>query len=442
MTGHFPEGFVWGAATAAFQIEGAANTDGRGVSIWDTFCRTPGKVFNGDTGDVACDHYHRYESDIALMTDLCLRAYRFSISWARVVPNGTGAVNPAGLDFYDRLVDTLLAKGIQPYATLYHWDMPQALQDRGGWVSREAPTAFAAYSEAVARRLGDRVKDWMTINEPWVISMMGYGTGDHAPGLHDWKAALQASHHVLLAHGEGMRAVRAAVPGARVGIVLNTTWVDPASEVAADKEAAARFDGFYTRWFADPVFTGAYPVDMMNWYGTQAPTIHEGDMASISAPTDFLGVNYYSRVIIGAGDHDSHLKVRYVRGAGEHTAMDWEVYPDGLYNSLKKYAAYQPKKIFVTENGAAYDDQPSGTGAVEDPQREAYLRHHLAAAARAIQDGVPLAGYFVWSLLDNFEWALGYSKRFGIVYVDYATQKRTPKRSALYYRDVIQRNAL
>lgn len=442
MTLAFPPNFVWGAATAAFQIEGAAQEDGRGVSIWDTFCRTPGKVHNSDTGDVACDHYHRYRDDIALMADLGLQAYRFSIAWPRILPTGTGAVNAAGLDFYDRLVDTLLERGITPYATLYHWDLPQPLQDQGGWVNRATVDAFANYTEVISRRLTDRIKHWMTINEPWCVSLLSYGTGEHAPGMQDWKAALQASHHVLLAHGRAVEVLRAN--GAeQVGIVLNFEWVDAISDSPEDRTAAQRRDGFFNRWFAEPVFLGQYPEDMWAFYGANVPQIHDGDLKIISTPIDFLGVNYYSRSIIGAGDHDPHFGWRFQASANEYTAMGWEVYPEGLYNLLKRIQRdWQPKRILITENGAAFTDELNGGSVVHDERRLAYLKDHFSAANRALHEGVPLTGYFVWSLLDNFEWAHGYSKRFGIVHVDYATQKRTPKQSALWYKDVIQHNAV
>lgn len=436
----FPEGFLWGAATASYQIEGAAQEDGRGPSIWDTFCRTPGKVLNADNGDVACDHYHRYNEDIGLMADLGLKAYRFSVAWPRILPTGTGAVNEAGLAFYDRLVDALLAQGIQPFATLYHWDLPQPLQDAGGWPNRATVDAFANYTDVISRRLGDRVKHWMTINEPWVAAFLGYGIGVHAPGISDPKAALQAAHHLLLGHGRAVSILRANVSGVKVGIVPNPSWVDPASDSEEDIAAARRHDGFLNRWYIDPIYKGEYPADMWALYGAAVPDIHDGDMAIISQPTDFLGVNNYQRSVIKHGGQ-APLFIDSVSPEGEYTAMDWEVYPDGLYRLLVRlHQDYNPGAMYITENGAAYEDVVNADGEVCDEKRLAYLEGHFAAAHRAIQDGVPLKGYFVWSLLDNFEWSFGYSKRFGLIYVDYETLQRIPKQSAKWYAEVTRAN--
>ncbi len=439
----FPNGFVWGAATASYQIEGAANEDGRGESIWDRFSHTPGNVLNGDTGDVADDHYHRWPQDVALMQSLGLKAYRFSIAWPRVIPDGIGAVNAAGLDFYDRLVDGLLAAGIEPFVTLYHWDLPQALQDRGGWPNRDSVAWFADYVAVVSRRLSDRVRYWITHNEPWVVAFVGHLMGVHAPGMRDPKAALQAAHHLLLSHGQAVSILRRNGNGAQVGITLNLSWVDPASDRPADIEAARRQDGYVNRMFLDPVFKGSYPSDFMELCGDLAPRIEEGDLQQISAPIDFLGVNYYSRSVVADDPNIPILRARAVLPPeAEYTEMGWEVYPEGLYRLLRRLQEdYAPGALYITENGAAFADRVED-GRVHDERRVAYLREHFAAAWRAIQEGVPLRGYFVWSLLDNFEWAYGYSKRFGIVYVDYATQERILKDSALFYRDVIAANGL
>lgn len=437
----FPENFLWGAATSSYQIEGAAHADGRGMTIWDTFSRTPGKVVNGDNGDVAADHYHRYKDDVAIMKHLGLHAYRFSIAWSRILPTGRGAVNEAGLDFYSRLVDELLASDIQPVATLYHWDLPQSLEDIGGWRNRELIQIFADYADVVTRVLGDRVKFWTTHNEPWVIAFLGHLTGEHAPGYKDgWKPALQVTHHLLVSHGAAVNVIRANVPDASAGIVTNHAWVDAVSTSPEDLAAKRRLEGYHNRWFLEPIFKGTYPADMWEAFGADVPDIHEGDMALASVPTDYLGINYYTRALVKHGGQPP-LSLDHVRGENDHTDQDWEVYPDGLYNLLKWiHEEYHPPKIYVTENGAAYDDVVTEDGRVPDVQREIYLRKHFTAARRAIADGVPLAGYFVWSLLDNFEWAWGYGKRFGIVYIDFDTLQRIPKQSALWYRDVIAQN--
>lgn len=436
----FPSDFLWGAATASFQIEGAYDEDGRGLSIWDTFCRAPGAVLNGDTGDVACDHYHRYPEDIELMRRIGVKAYRFSIAWPRIIPQGTGSINSAGLDFYDRLVDTLLAAGITPYATLYHWDLPQPLQDAGGWPNRATIDAFLKYTDVITHRLGDRVKNWMTINEPLVIAYLGYWFGIHAPGIRDMKAGFQAAHHVLLAHGQAVPIIRANSPNSRAGIVLNPNWVDPASDSDADKAAAHIADGFNNRWFLDPVLKGEYPADILNILGDNAPKVDDGDLKAISVPIDFLGINYYTRAVV-AYDPTQEGGQRWEHPEGEYTAMDWEVYPLGLYNLLMRLKnEYNAPPLYITENGAAYEDVVTPDGEICDERRQAYLESHLAACHRAIQDGVPLKGYFVWSLLDNFEWAYGYSRRFGITYVDYTTLKRTLKQSGEWYSKTAKAN--
>jgi beta-glucosidase len=437
----FPDDFLWGAATAAYQIEGAWDKDGKGESIWDRFSHTPGKVLGGDTGDVACDHYHRWRDDIALMRELGLHAYRLSLSWPRVLPTGVGAVNPAGLDFYDRLVDGLLEAGIQPYVTLYHWDLPQALQDRGGWANRDIVAAFTNYADVVVRRLGDRVKNWITHNEPWCTSFLGYWIGEHAPGIRNGPA-LAAAHHVLLSHGEAVPVLRAGSRGAQVGITLNFSPAYPASDSAEDQVAAQRHDGFFNRWFLDPLYGRGYPAHMVALYGALMPEIRPGDLERMAAPTDFLGVNYYNRAVIR---HDSNvpvLQTGFERPDGEYTAMDWEVYAEGLRALLVRLQNdYAPGRMYVTENGAAYPDTLAPDG-VHDEARTRYLAGHLAASHAAIGEGAKLAGYFYWSLMDNFEWSWGYSKRFGIVYVDYPTQRRILKDSAKFYREVIARNGL
>ncbi len=435
----FPPGFRWGVATASYQIEGAVAEDGRKPSIWDTFAATPGKVKNGESGAVACDHYHRWEGDLDLMQRLGVQAYRFSVAWPRVIPEGTGAVNERGLDFYDRLVDGLLARGIEPFATLYHWDLPQPLQDAGGWPWRGIVEPFVAYADAVTRRLGDRVRAYATLNEPWCSAIMGYDFGEHAPGLHDRALALQASHHLLLAHGEALPVMRANAPAAQHGIVLNLNPGYPASDSAADAEAARRFDGFFNRWFLDPVLLGRYPEDLWTGYGDAAPDVHDGDLEAISRPLDFLGVNYYNRTILAADPGELGVRPADGPADAEYTEMGWEVFPQGLTELLLRiHRDYPLPPVYITENGAAYRDEVVD-GVVDDPQRVRYLDGHLRALHAAIAQGVDVRGYFAWSLLDNFEWAHGYGKRFGLVHVDYATQARIPKTSATWYADAIAR---
>ena len=433
----FPDDFVWGAATASYQIEGAAQEDGRGESIWDRFCATPGKVRGGDTGAVSCDFYHRYRDDIELMRALGIGSFRFSVAWPRILPDGTGPVNQAGLDFYDRLVDALLEAGIRPTATLYHWDLPQALEERGGWPARETVAAFAAYVEVVAGRLGDRVGHWITHNEPWVAAWLGYGRGEHAPGRASEREALAAAHHLLLSHARAVEVLRRERPAAEVGITLNLTPAYPASDVEEDLAAARRVDGSVNRWFLDPIFRGEYPADVADRFRESLPEIADGDLAAIAAPLDFLGVNYYTRSVVAANpDSGDPIVVRDPRS--EYTDMGWEVYPDAFYDLLVRLRGdYAPARIHVTENGAAFADVRVHDGNVRDPERQSYLEDHVAAVGRAIQAGVSVAGYYVWSLLDNFEWAHGYSKRFGIVYVDYPTLERVPKASFHWYRDLI-----
>ena len=431
----FPSDFVWGAATASYQIEGAVHEDGRGESVWDRFCATPGKVRSGDTGDVACDFYHRYRDDVKLMKDLGLDAFRFSIAWPRIVPDGRGKVNDAGLDFYDRLVDELLANGIEPFATLFHWDSPQALAEEGGWRARSTAEAFVEYTEVVANRLGDRVRHWITHNEPWVYAWIGHEWGRHAPGHESEAEAVAVAHHLLLSHGWAVEAIRSASPDACVGITLNLGQAYPVTDTPEDEAAAWKIDGQANRWFLDPIFRGSYPADLLERNELVAPVLQDGDLEAISTPIDFLGVNNYFRFLIGAGADGPKMERN---PDAEYTDMDWEVYPEGLRKLLVRLAKdYSPPAIYVTENGAAFPDIRSHDGHVHDLERTAYLDGHIGAVAQAIADGSPVKGYFVWSLLDNFEWAEGYSKRFGIVYIDYPTLERVPKDSFYWYRDLI-----
>ncbi len=437
MTRGFPPGFVWGAATAAFQIEGATTQDGRGESIWDRYCATPGKVRNGHDGSVACDFYHHYPADVALRRELGIDGFRFSIAWPRVLPEGRGRVNAAGLDFYDRLVDELLANGITPYPTLYHWDLPQALEDRGGWSAREVVEAFGEFAEQVVGRLGDRVQSWVTHNEPFIVAWLGYGWGRHAPGRASPAEALAAAHHLLVSHGLAAEVIRRDAPGARVGIVLDFQPVYPATDSPADVAAADEYDGFHHRWFLDPLFHGRYPEDVLERFAADAPPVAEGDLERARGTLDFLGVNYYSRTLVRADPQGG--PPLHVRAEGaEHTDKGWEVCPEALHGLLVRLRDdYAPPAIYVMENGAAYSDLRQHDGSVRDPERCSYLERHIHAVGRAIEEGAPVKGYFVWSLLDNFEWADGYSMRFGIVYVDYPTLERVPKDSFRWYRDFI-----
>jgi beta-glucosidase len=431
----FPPGFYWGAATSSYQIEGAAAADGRGESIWDRFSACPNAIVDGSTAAVACDHYHRYREDANLLAWIGANAYRFSIAWPRVIPSGAGRANPAGLDFYDRLVDALLAAGVTPFATLYHWDLPQALQDKGGWPQRDTALAFAGYTAAVLDRLGDRVHHWMTLNELWVAAFLGHYFGLHAPGWRDLNATLQAAHHMLLAHGLAVPLIRAA--GGQAGIAPNIVPAYPATSDPADTAAARRHDDYTNRWFLDPLAGRGYPQAMWDYYGPAVPRIGPGDLETIAAPIDFLGVNYYGRRVAADNPAGKIPRVRTVPDPEAPRTLDREIYPQGLYDTLRwLHGEYAFPVYFITENGAATEEEVTADG-VSDPQRTAFLRDHLAQAARAIEDGVPLRGFFVWSLLDNFEWALGYTLRYGIVRVDYDTLERTPKASAAWYRDFI-----
>jgi len=428
----FPAQFVWGVATAAFQIEGAAQADGKGESIWDRFCRRPGAIADASNGDVACDHYHRLDADLDLIAALGVDAYRFSISWPRVQPLGHGAWNEAGLAFYDRLVDGLLARGIQPHLTLNHWDLPQALQDAGGWAARDTVHHFVDYARGINRRLGDRVATITTHNEPWVVAVLGHEQGIFAPGIQHRATAMQVSHHLLLSHGLALQAMRADGARARLGIVLNMAPCEPATSAPADVARARLDDGRGRRWYADPIFKGAYPQDVLDDLGADAPRVQAGDMAHIQTPIDYLGLNYYTRNVCSASTPWD------VKTSGlPLTDMGWEVYPQGLTDLLLTlHHDYRLPPVYITENGAAFADVLQA-GQVHDVDRTRYLQSHIAAVADALQQGVPLAGYMVWSLMDNFEWASGYAKRFGIVHVDYTTQQRTLKDSALWYRSFV-----
>jgi beta-glucosidase len=452
----FPPGFVWGAATSAYQVEGAAREGGRGPSIWDTFSGMPGRVAGGDTGEVAADHYHRYPEDTALMADLGLGAYRFSVAWPRVQPDGRGPVNQEGLDFYRRLADSLLERGIQPWVTLYHWDLPQALQDRGGWADREVVGRFVEYAEVVYGALHDRVGSWTTLNEPWCSAFLGHASGTHAPGLKDPATAVRATHHLLLAHGQATRAMRAMAAGPRLGINLNLDPVSPAGEAPADVDAARRIDGLYNRLFLDPLFRGRYPADVLEDLAGLGglDRVDAGELETIAVPVDLLGVNYYRRFTVAARPGRPRVggppspwvaagDVEFVPRDRPRTALGWEIDPSGLDELLLRlHRDYPSPPLFVTENGAAFDDGVDPGGRVRDHARVRFLDEHLRAAHRAIRGGVDLRGYFVWSLLDNFEWAEGYAKRFGIVYVDFPTQRRLPKDSAHWYRQAIARGGL
>ncbi|WP_432588205.1 GH1 family beta-glucosidase [Streptomyces sp. HD1123-B1] len=466
MTLAFPPGFLWGAATAAYQVEGAAQQDGRTPSIWDTFSRTPGKVLGGDTGDIAADHYHRYREDVRLMSELRLGAYRFSVSWSRVQPTGRGPAVQRGLDFYRSLVDELLTAGIQPVLTLYHWDLPQDLESRfrggsaagGGWPKRETAERFAEYAGIVAGALGDRVDLWTTLNEPWCSAFLGYGSGVHAPGRTERLAPLRAAHHLNLAHGLAAQALRAELPArARIAISLNPAVVRPLTASPADEDARRRIDALANRVFTGPLLRGAYPKDLIE--DTRPITdwdfVRDGDLAAIRQPLDALGINYYTPSLVSAPAaeepaprHDGHgagthspwpgsEHIAFHQPPGGRTEMGWSVDPSGLYDLLMRYTHEAPGvPLYITENGAAYDDKPDADGRVHDPERIDYLRSHLAAAHRALADGADLRGYFLWSLMDNFEWAYGYSKRFGAVYIDYPSQARIPKSSARWYAAV------
>lgn len=440
---HFPKRFYWGTATASFQIEGATKEDGRGESIWDRFCATPGKIVTGETGDPATDSYHRYMDDIALMTAMNLNAYRFSVAWPRVVPDGDGNVSAKGLEYYDRVVDALLEKGITPFVTLYHWDLPQALQDRGGWGNRSTIDAYVRFSEVVVSRLGDRVKHWMTHNEPWCVSILSHEIGEHAPGYHSRKLALQVAHNVLVSHGRVIPVIRQRCPDAQVGIVLNLVTSYPATDSEADQIAAWQVHGRSNLWFIDPIAGHGYPPDIWQSYGSDVPQVEAGDMETIAAPLDFLGVNYYSRTVCHDPSGGDGSRILNQRSEIHLSGRGWEIYPNAMYDLLVWIRmAYNFKNIYLTENGASYHDVVSPDGKIHDALRVSYLYQHLAALLRSIEAGVPVRGYFCWSLLDNFEWAFGTSSRFGLAYTDFVTQKRTLKDSGIWFGKVAQANKL
>lgn len=421
----FPKGFWWGVATSSYQIEGAVREGGRGETIWDRFSHTPGKVHGGHTGDVACDHYHRYVEDIRLLQSLGVNAYRFSVAWGRIMPQGKGQINLTGLDFYERVVDELLAADIRPFLTLYHWDLPQALQDLGGWANRDSIGWFTEYADVVSRRLGDRIGWYATFNELEVIAYRGHLQGRHAPGIQNPKIAYQVAHHLMLAHAEAVPLLRNNAPEAQIGVVVNQNYVEPADE--SHEEEAILEDAIKNRWFMDPILLGKYPAEAVEHLGDTLQGIETEEIAAAAVPLDFLGLNYYSRTMVG--QHPSQrLPV---------TQMGWEIYPDGLVYLLQRLKDYNAPPIYITENGAAFADAPPQNGIVEDAARVDYFEGHLDALSRAIDSGVDVRGYFAWSLLDNFEWSFGYSRRFGLVYVDFATQQRTLKRSAHFYRDFI-----
>ncbi len=433
----FPRDFRWGCSTSAYQIEGAAGEDGRGESIWDRFCARPGTIRDGSSGAVACDHYHRWSDDLDLARDMGLNAYRFSISWPRIFPEGhAGRPNSKGLDFYSRLVDGLLERGLEPWPTLYHWDLPQSLQDRGGWANRDTVVAFMDFADAASLHLGDRVQRWITHNEPWCTAFLGHLEGVHAPGVRNLQTALQVCHHVLLSHGVAVPAIRANVPNAKVGIALSLHPLKPASDRAEDVAATARHDGIRNRWFLDPLHGRGYPQEIWNLLGKDVPEIRPGDTDDIAAATDFLGVNYYFPETVAHAPGDAPVGTRAVAPSGaERTAFGWEVSPQGMVDLLRRIASeYRPAEIYLTENGSTYDDTVGSDGSVADAERLSYLARHVDAARSALAAGVPLKGYFAWSLLDNFEWAEGYLRRFGLIHVDYATQRRRLKLSGEWYR--------
>lgn len=427
-----PRGFVLGAATSAYQIEGAPRADGKGESIWDRFVRQPGAIIDGTTGDVACDHYHRWPEDLALMKTMGLDAYRFSLAWTRIQPDGAGAVNARGIAFYDRLIDALLEAGIAPHVTLYHWDLPQALQDKGGWYSRDTSERLADYAAIAAGAFGDRVRNWVTINEPWTFCWSGHADGEDAPGFRDGvRGGVAASHHALLGHGMAVPRIRAGAKGAEVGVVFDLNCVEPASDSDADRAAATRFDGAQNRWFLDAVFKGAYPADMQDLYAGLLPEIAPGDAEIIAAPVDFLGVNIYRRSVMQAGTTWPPLNFDRVSPPGAYTATNYEIWPRCIYDILHYVRRnYGPGAIWITESGMALDGEVvAADGQVHDPVRAGYYIDHLAEVERARAEGVPVKGYFAWTLTDNFEWAYGYRAGFGITHVDFATQERTIKLS-------------
>ena len=440
----FPAGFSWGTATASYQIEGAWNEDGKGESIWDRFSHTEGKITTGDTGDVACDSYHRYKEDVALMKAMGMRGYRFSIAWPRVFPDGKGAVNQKGLDYYSRLVDELLSNGITPFPTLYHWDLPQALQDAGGWANREIIGQFTRYAETCVNALGDRVKNWMVFNEPWVFTFLAYLYGHHAPGLRDSELALKATHVVNLAQTSALRAMRATGKPEMIGTAFSMSSMYPASDSAEDRAAAERQHGFSNTWFLDPMYKGSYPAAYVEQEKTLARMdIRPGDMEQIRDKLDFIGINLYQRAIIANDPGNLNTGGRLVPGPGPRTEFSWEVWPAAIYQMIKRIDAdYGHPPIYVTENGCSYGSAPGADGRVHDDKRIEFYHGYVGQVARALDEGCDVRGYYAWTLLDNFEWAMGFSQRFGLTYTDFETQKRTIKDSGYWFRDLIAKNEI
>ena len=437
----FPKDFVWGTATASYQIEGAHQEDGRGPSIWDTFSHTPGKVFNDDNGDVACDSYHRYEEDVALLKKLGVKAYRFSIAWPRIFPKGTGDVNEKGLDYYRKVVDALLAAGIEPCVTLYHWDLPQALQDKGGWDNRDTIDAFVNYAEVVFKAFDGKIKQWITFNETWCVSFLSNYIGAHAPGNTDLQLAINVAHHCMVAHGEAVKKFRELGIKGEIGTTHNLYWFEPYTTSPEDVEAARRNRAYNNEWFMEPTFKGTYPQFMVDWFKSKGATVPvlPGDMETISQKIDFIGVNFYSGGFGRYKEGEGLFDCEEVQIGFDKTYMDWNVYADGLYKVLSwVHDEYGDTPIYITENGACYDDELTADNRVHDAQRAEYFRKHFIQCHRLIGSGVPLKGYFAWSLLDNFEWAEGYRKRFGIVYTNYETLERHPKDSYYFIQDVIR----
>jgi beta-glucosidase len=435
----FPDDFLWGVASSSYQIEGAWNEDGKGESIWDRFSHTPGNIKNSDTGDIACDHYHLYKRDVALMRELGVQAYWFSISWPRVLPKGKGDINRVGLEFYNRLVDELLEAGIEPWVCLYHWDLPQALQDEGGWVNRNIVRSFADYAELMASELGDRVKRWIIFNEPRCVAWLGYFTGMHAPGIKNLELALKVSHHLLLAQGKSIQTLREVSQDFQIGTIVDLNAVHPISDDEKDRVAASKLDEFWNRWFIDPLLKGEYPP-LAETLGLRPS---QEDMDLIKQPLNFFGMNYYSRLLATYDPSNPVTQAKVVQKKTPVTEMGWEIYPNGLYEILTRLRKeYDDPVLYVTENGAAFEDNVKRNGGVQDDDRIAFLRDHTLAAYRAIKEGVRLKGYFIWTITDNFEWTEGYSKRFGLVHTNYETQERTPKKSFYWYKQIIQNNCL
>lgn len=437
----FPKQFKWGSATAAYQIEGAANEDGRGLSIWDTFSKIPGKVYNEENGDRACDSYHRYEEDIQLLDELGADMYRFSVSWPRIFPNGTGEVNQKGVEYYHRLVDSMIEKGIEPMCTLYHWDLPQALQDKGGWENRETISAFTAYAEFMFNEFNGKIKKWITLNEPWCASFLSNYIGVHAPGNQNLQLATDIAHHLMVAHGKAVQRFRKSGTEGEIGYAPNVTWYEPYSSKQEDIEACDRANGWNLDWFFDPVFKGVYPIFMLEWFAVKGvvPHVKTGDMEAISEKIDFLGINYYTGNVARYKENEGLFNCENIDMGYDQTDIGWFIYPDGFYHVLVKIKElYGDVPIYITENGSCYNDEPEN-GKVQDKKRIDYLKLHLIALERSIESGVNVKGYLTWSLLDNFEWAYGYSMRFGIVHVNYETLERTKKDSYYWLKDTIEK---